>query len=162
MSFARGLSWSRACWSFLPIESDRDLSLLGFHLSRILPPSESATLIILNLVTLVATICLGYYAAKIFFFMRLGRLERGWKLVTGGAVCLSFAFLSLTFQHLFSRPADISFYFDAFGMSLSIAGIILMVLGLRSHLAVWTRRVDDRVQRPILSVLRERKRDSES
>lgn len=132
----------------------------GFHISRILPPSESATLIILNLATLVATICLGYYAAKIFFFMRLGRLERGWKLVTGGAVCLSFAFLSLTFQHLFSRPPNLSFSFDVFGMSLSIAGIILMVLGLRSHLGVWTRRVDSRVQNPILSVSRKRDNDS--
>jgi protein-S-isoprenylcysteine O-methyltransferase Ste14 len=126
------------------------MSFLGFHISRILPPSESATLVILNLIVLVATICLGYYAAKIFFYMRLGRLERGWMLVTGGAIFLSFAFLSLAIQHLFSRNSNYFFYFDAFGMTLSIAGIILMVLGLRSHYQVWTRRVDSRAPKPIL------------
>lgn len=126
------------------------MTFQGFHFTHILPPSESATLIILNLVMLVTTICLGYYAAKIFFFMRLGRLERGWKLVTGGAICLSFSFLSLTVQHLFSGVSSPYFDLDAVGMTLSIAGIILMVLGLRSHYFVWTRRVNSRTPRPIL------------
>jgi len=107
-------------------------------------------LIILNLVTLVATIFLGYYAAKIFFYMRLGRLERGWKLVTGGAICLSFAFLALAIQHIFSRQSNLYFYLDGIGMLFSIAGIILMVLGLRSHYMVWTRKMDRKVPRPIV------------
>jgi hypothetical protein len=117
---------------------------------RLLPPPESTILIALNLITLVVTICLGYFAAKIFFYMRLGRLERGWKLVTGGAVCLSFAFLSLAIQHLFGRLSNPYFYLDAVGMTLSIAGILLMVLGLRSHYMVWTRRINDRAPNPIL------------
>jgi hypothetical protein len=132
----------------------------GFRFTQILPPSESATLVILNLLTLAATICLGYYAAKIFFYMRLGRLERGWKLVTGGAICLSFAFLSMTLQHLFSKISPPYFYLDAFGLTLSIAGIILMALGLRSHYFVWTRRVSGRVPNPIL-VEQERRRIDE-
>jgi nicotinamide riboside transporter PnuC len=70
--------------------------------------------------------------------------------MTGGAICLSFAFLSLTLQHLFSRLSSPYFYLDAFGMTLSIAGIILMVLGLRSHYFVWTRKISSRAPRPIL------------
>lgn len=136
------------------------LVFYGFHLSRILPPPQSATLIVLNLATLVATIFLGYYAAKIFFYMRLGRLERGWKLVTGGAVSLSFAFLTLAIQHIFSRVSNLFFYLDAVGMLFSIAGIILMVLGLRSHYQVWTRKMEGKTPRPIL--VKERQKSEES
>jgi len=70
--------------------------------------------------------------------------------MTGGAICLSFAFLSLAFQHLFGRLSSPYFYLDAVGMSFSIAGIFLMVLGLRSHYLVWTRKVSSRAPRPIL------------
>jgi len=121
-----------------------------FYFGHFLPPSESAILIALNLITVGATIFLGYFAAKIFFHMRLGRLERGWKIVTGGAVCLSFAFLSLAIQHFFPRTSNLYFYFDAVGMSLSIAGILLMVVGLRSHYLVWTRKERSKLQRPIM------------
>ncbi len=70
--------------------------------------------------------------------------------MTGGAVCLSFAFLSLTVQHLFGRLSSPYFYLDAVGMTLSIAGIVLMVLGLRSHYLVWTRKISDKKSHPIL------------
>ncbi len=126
------------------------MNSFALHLFRFLTPSESALLIALNLTTVVATICLGYFAAKIFFYMRLGRLERGWKLITGGAVCLCIAFLFLAFQHLFSVHSNLYFYLDAVGMTFSIGGIFLMVLGLRSHYYVWTRKINDRAPRPIL------------
>lgn len=122
------------------------------YIFRFLPPSESALLIALNLVTVLATICLGYFAAKIFLYMRLGRLENGWKLVTGGAVCLCIAFLFLAFQHLFSVHSNLYFYLDAVGMSFSIGGIFLMVLGLRSHYLVWTRKINSRTPKPIFLV----------
>jgi hypothetical protein len=126
------------------------MAIDGFHIAHILTPSESATLVILSLVTLVATICLGYYAAKIFLYMRLGRLERGWMLVTGGAICLCFAFLSLAFQHLFPGQSHPFFYLNTLGMTFSIAGMFLMVLGLRSHYLVWTRKTTNRLQKPLL------------
>jgi hypothetical protein len=121
-----------------------------FHFGRLLPPPESDILIALNLATVCATIFLGYYAAKIFFHMRLGRLERGWKMVTGGAISLSFAFLSLALEHFFPRTSNLYFYFEAVGMSFSIAGIVLMVMGLRSHYLVWTRKEYAKVPRPIV------------
>ncbi len=121
-----------------------------FHFGHLLPPSETAVLIALNLITVGATIFLGYFAAKIFFHMRFGRLERGWKMVTGGAICLSFAFLSLASYHFFPRTSSLYFYLDVFGMTLSIAGIVLMVMGLRSHYLVWTRKESSRLPRPLL------------
>lgn len=75
--------------------------------------------------------------------------------MTGGAVSLCFAFLSLTFQHLFSSQTHLYFYSDAIGMSFSIAGIFLMVLGLRSHYLVWSRKVINKAPHPVL--LRERR-----
>ena len=72
-------------------------------------------------------------------------------MVTSGAVCLSFAFLLLGIEHLFSRSSNTYFYLDAVGMSFSIGGIFLMVLGLRSHYLVWTRKVSNKApQQPIL------------
>jgi hypothetical protein len=121
-----------------------------FHFGHLLPPSETAVLIALNLITVGATIFLGYFAAKIFFHMRFGRLERGWKMVTGGAICLSFAFLALAIQHFFPRTSNLYFYLDVVGMTLSIAGIVLMVMGLRSHYLVWTRKESSRIPRPVL------------
>jgi hypothetical protein len=121
-----------------------------FHFGHFLPPSETAILIALNLLTVAVTICLGYFAAKIFFYMRLGRLERGWKMVTGGAICLTFAFLSLTFQHFFPRTSSLYFYLDVVGMTVSIAGILLMAIGLRSHYLVWSRKVSRREPNPLL------------
>jgi hypothetical protein len=130
-----------------------------FHFFKFLSPSESVVLIILNLVTLGVTIFLGYFAAKIFLYMRFGRLERGWKLVTGGAICLCFAFLFLAFQHLFSGKSSLFFYLNAVGMTFSIAGIFMMVLGLRSHYLVWTRRMNDRTPKSPLLVSEPRKRE---
>lgn len=122
----------------------------ALYIFRFLPPSESDLLIALNLIMVLATMCLGYFAAKIFFYMRLGRLENGWKLVTGGAVCLCIAFLFLAFQHLFSAHSNLYFYLDGVGMSFSIGGIFLMVLGLRSHYLVWTRKINNRAPKPLL------------
>jgi hypothetical protein len=132
------------------------MAIASLYIFKFLTPSESALLVALNLVMVVATIYLGYFAAKIFIYMRFGRLERGWKMVTGGAVSLCIAFLFLTFQHLFPVRSDLYFYLDAVGMTFSISGIFLMVMGLRSHYFVWTRKISNKTaQRPILVKERE-------
>ncbi len=71
-------------------------------------------------------------------------------MVTGGAISLSFAFLSLAIEHFFSRGSNLYFYSEAVGMSFSIAGIALMVLGLRSHYLVWTRKEYARTPRTVV------------
>jgi nicotinamide riboside transporter PnuC len=103
-------------------------------------PSQAMILAALDLATVVFTIGLGYYAAKIFFHMRLGRLENGWKMMTSGIISLCFGFVFLTFQHLVPRESNLYFYLDSVGTILSIIGIVLMMLGLRSHYLVWTRK----------------------
>ena len=72
-------------------------------------------------------------------------------MVTGGAVCLSTAFVFLASYHLFSVHSNLYFFLDAVGMTFSIAGIFLMVLGLRSHYLVWTRKINsnNRVPEPV-------------
>ncbi len=114
---------------------------MSFDISEIaILPSPSTILVALDLATVFATIGLGYYAVKIFFHMRLGRLENGWKMVTQGIISLCFGFLFLTFQHVIPRESNLYFYLDAVGTFLSIIGIVLMMMGLRSHYLVWTRK----------------------
>jgi len=113
--------------------------LLGTAESIILP-SQSLILVALDLVTVLATIGLGYYATKIFFHMRLGRLEKGWKMMTMGIISLCFGFLFLTFQHIIPRESNLYFSLDSVGTILSVIGIVLMMFGLRSHYLVWTRK----------------------
>jgi hypothetical protein len=103
-------------------------------------PSQAMIMVALNLATVVATIGLGYYAAKIFFHMKLGRLEKGWKRVTQGIILLCFGFLFLTFQHMIPRDSNLYFSLDSIGTILSVVGIVIMMMGLRSHYLVWTRR----------------------
>src|SRR5579872_3339320 len=103
-------------------------------------PAESTILLALYIGLLVATIGVAYYASAIFLHMRNGKLEKGWRLVAEGVVCLSGAFVFLTLQHAVERSSDLYFYLDAAGTVLAIAAIILIFFGLRSHYLVWTRK----------------------
>lgn len=103
-------------------------------------PFQSDMLVALYVGLVIATVGLAYYAAMIFFHMRNGRLEKGWKLVVVGIICLCISFLFFTFQHVVSRISVLYFYLDTLGTILAIAGIVLMFFGLRFHYHVWTRK----------------------
>jgi hypothetical protein len=96
--------------------------------------------VILNLILVSAVVILGYYASKLFFYMKLGRLEKGWRLVAQGAFILCGGFLFGTLQDLSKYGSGYYFNFDYVGTSLSIFGIVLMSFGLRSQYRVWSLR----------------------
>ena len=104
----------------------------------ILSLSQPTVLILLDVAEVLATVGLAFYAGKIFLHMRLGRMEKGWRYVTEGVAVLCIGFVLLTLQHTLPRESILYFYFDSLSTILSIVGILLMLLGLRSHYSVWS------------------------
>ncbi len=101
---------------------------------------ESSILAALNFITFLALLGVIYYSARILLRMRLGRLEKGWRFVTQGLVLLSAGFIFLTLEHTLPRSSVAYFLLDSAGTTLSLGGIIFMLLGLRSHLTVWIKK----------------------
>ena len=106
----------------------------------IIVPWQTVVLTTLNLFSTLGLIILAYYASRIFIHMRLGRLETGWKLIAQGIILMSSGFLFVTIEHVVSRESMLYFYLDSIGASLSLVGIILMLIGLHSHYVVWDRK----------------------
>ena len=100
---------------------------------------QTFALTLLNLVATVALVFLAYYALRIYLHMRLGRLERGWKLIAQGIIFMSLGFFFITLQHALSRDSLLYFYLDSVGTVLSLIGIVVMLIGLHSHYMVWNR-----------------------
>jgi protein-S-isoprenylcysteine O-methyltransferase Ste14 len=100
----------------------------------LIPPPIAA----LDLVSAVAAAGLGYYAAKMYLQMRFGRLEKSWQMVTLGAGLFSLGFIVLTVQDLSSSSASYYFTLDFIGTALATIGMILLLVGFRSHYRVWS------------------------
>jgi hypothetical protein len=94
----------------------------------------------LNLASAGALIVLAYYSLRIFLHMKLGRLERGWKLITQGIFFMSSGFLFVAIDHLFPRTSVIYIYVDSVGAILTLIGIVVMLVGLHSHYVVWYKK----------------------
>jgi hypothetical protein len=123
--------------------------------------TPSLILTCLNLASAVALVVLAYYSLMIFFHMRLGRLERGWKLITQGIFFMSSGFLFVAIDHSLPRASTLYIYIDSIGVVLTLVGIVIMLVGLHSHYVVWYKKtlsketaketetsVDDHAERP--------------
>jgi hypothetical protein len=95
-------------------------------------------LAIFDFISLAPAVGLGYYAFKMVFLSRRGRLENGWRLITFGAIMFSVGFFSLTIQDLTAAYTVPYFVTDYLGTSFSFVGLTLLMLGLRSHYSVWS------------------------
>ena len=100
--------------------------------------TQPILVIILDIIAIGATGGLAYYASRLFFHMRSGRFEKGWRLVTEGVVLLCAGFIFITIQDLSGSSSPYYFYFDYVGTALCVIGIIIMSIGLRSQYRVWT------------------------
>jgi len=91
-----------------------------------------------DLISILPAIGLGYYALRMFFLARFGRLERGWSLILMGAIASSLGFLALTLQDLTQAYTLGYLITDFIGTSLSACGFLLVMLGIRSQYSVWS------------------------
>jgi hypothetical protein len=102
--------------------------------------SSSLILTSLDLASAVALVVLAYYSLRIFLHMRLGRLERGWKLITQGIFFMSSGFLFVAIDHMLPRASTLYVYIDSVGAVLTLIGIVVMLVGLHSHYIVWYKK----------------------
>ena len=102
--------------------------------------SQSIILAALNLASAAALVILAYYALRIFVHMRLGRLEKGWRLITQGMVIMSSGFIFVAIDHAMPRGTLLYFYIDSVGAVLSLVGIVFLLVGLHSHYVVWYKK----------------------
>jgi hypothetical protein len=98
----------------------------------------------LDVISILAVIGVGYYAGKMFFHMRRGRLERGWLPMLYGASMIAVGYAFLTLEDFFLAY---SFYYetvDYIGTAITAAGLIVVMFGFRAHYKAWSlgRRVE--------------------
>lgn len=95
-------------------------------------------LALIDLLSLLPAIGVGYYAFRMVFMTRLGRLEKGWKLIAIAGMLLSTGFVFIAMQDLFEE--DLRFYVvaDNFGAMFVALGLLFLTLGFRSHYSVWS------------------------
>ena len=93
----------------------------------------------LDLVSIAAALGVGYYAAKMFYHMRQGRLEKGWSQMLIGAAVIASGYFFLTVEDLFLAYSFFYESVDYIGTVVCTAGLIVFMMGLRSHYVAWSR-----------------------
>ncbi len=97
-----------------------------------------AQLVILDMVSIVAALGVGYYAARMFNHMRRGRLEKGWNWMIFGALVTAIGYFFLTIEDFFLAY---SFYYsslDYVGTAICTVGLVFLMFGIRSHYSAWS------------------------
>jgi hypothetical protein len=84
---------------------------------------------------------------RVFLHLSMGRLERGWRLITQGIVFTSSGFFFVALDHAFPRLSLIYFYIGSVGAVLSLIGIVFMLQGLHSYYVVWYKKPDSSPRR---------------
>jgi hypothetical protein len=92
----------------------------------------------LDLASIAAVVGVGYYATKMFFYMRRGRLERGWLPMIFGATMIGVGYVFLTLEDFFLAYSFFYETADYVGTALCTAGLIIVMLGLRGHYKAWS------------------------
>ena len=95
-------------------------------------------LVVLDVISILAIVGVGYYTAKMFHHMRRGRLEEGWLPMLYGASMIAVGYGFVTLQDFFLAY---SFYYetmDYLGTAITATGLIVVLLGLRAHYKAWS------------------------
>jgi hypothetical protein len=101
-------------------------------------------LIVLDLVSIAAALGVGYYAARMYYHLRQGRLEKGWSQILLGATVIACGYFFLTVEDLFLAYSSFYLSVDYIGTVICTLGLIILMLGLRSHYSAWVLRRSER------------------
>ena len=97
-------------------------------------------LVALDLVSIAAALGVGYYAARMYYHLRQGRLERGWSQILLGATVIACGYFFLTVEDLLLAYSSFYVSVDYIGTVICTLGLIILMLGLRSHYSAWMLR----------------------
>ncbi|MDG6994275.1 MAG: hypothetical protein JRN52_00010 [Nitrososphaerota archaeon] len=93
----------------------------------------------INIVALLITLGMTYYAIRLVTKFRNGLLERPWRHVSFGAISLTAAGIAFALQTATNVPL-MSSTLSYSGSILSVVGGALMLFGLRGQNQVWSIR----------------------
>ena len=83
---------------------------------------------------------MSYYASKMLYTSRFGKLEKGWTLVTVGAILAPVGLLILTLQDFTQSYSLLYLVMDYLGTIPCALGLMLLMLGVRSQYSTWNAR----------------------
>jgi hypothetical protein len=92
----------------------------------------------MEVIGIVVLSTFGYYALKLMTSFRKGMLERGWRLVTFGAIILALA--QIPFLISLASPSLLMSTLRTVGNLSRFLGIVLLTLGFRDQYKIW--RID--------------------
>ena len=115
-------------------------------------------LVVLDFVSIAAALGVGYYAARMYYHLRQGRLEKGWNMILVGAALIASGYFFLTVEDFFLAQSFFYVSVDYIGTVICTVGLIVLMMGLRSHYSAWSLR---RSERSKSNVVEERERDGD-
>lgn len=80
----------------------------------------------------------GYYATKMIFYMKRGRMERPWQYLSAGAILLVVGSVFFSVMDVVPAYGDTYLSSNDLGTGLTSLGFFLLLLGFRSLYGVWT------------------------
>jgi hypothetical protein len=83
-------------------------------------------------VSLIITVGMAVYGARLLLLMRKGKLQKSWKFASSGSIFLTLGVLVFAFEAIYSFPAGLRMLYYAGGLCM-IAGGSLLLLGFRSQ-----------------------------
>jgi len=89
----------------------------------------------MELIGIVVLSTFGYYALQLMASFRKGMLERGWRLVTFGAIILALA--QIPFLISLATPSLLMSDLRLVGNLSRFVGIIFLTLGFREQYKIW-------------------------
>jgi hypothetical protein len=113
-------------------------------------------LVVLDFVSIAAALGVGYYAARMYYHLRQGRLEKGWNMILVGAALIASGYFFLTVEDFFLAQSFFYVSVDYIGTVICSVGLIVLMMGLRSHYSAWSLRHSES---PVSKVPKERERD---
>jgi hypothetical protein len=110
--------------------------------------SYGLVLIAINIVGLLVTLGMTYYAIRLVMKFRRGMLEKPWRHISFGAISLTAAGIMFAIGSVFGIPASLSSALLYSGSILSVIGGLFLLFGLRAENQVWTSKENSIVPEP--------------
>lgn len=90
----------------------------------------------INILALLVTFGMSYYATRLVRKFRKGALETPWRSISVGAITLTAAGIAFTFTSAIDIPS-LSSVLSYAGPILSVIGGVFLLLGLRAENQIW-------------------------
>jgi hypothetical protein len=89
----------------------------------------------IGIVSLIITLGMATYGARLLYITRKGKLEKSWKLASTGSIFLTLGVLTFAIEAIYSFPPGLRMFYYAGGVCMIIGGSLLL-FGFRSQYGI--------------------------